>query len=618
MMEEQTRHYEMLNASSPTESDKLEDANVDGKLVMDSSPLESTTPDNSPEDQPVQNGNAGSASSYFNEQIPIPEDENTRFSFRKLWAFCGPGFLMSIAYLDPGNIESDLQSGFNAKFQLLWLLLLATCLGLLLQRLAARLGVVTGMHLAEVCYLQYPKVPRLILWIMVEIAIIGSDMQEVIGTAIAYNLLSNGKIPLYAGVLITITDTFIFLFLDKYGLRKLEAFFGLLITIMAVTFGYEYIVAAPDQVSVLKGLFVPGCGTCNPRVIEQAVGIIGAVIMPHNIYLHSALVKSRAIDRNKKKEVKEANMYYFIEATIALTVSCTINVFVVSVFAEGLYGKSNTEIYQKCEEANSPYSHLFNRNESTVEMDLYKGGVFLGCEYGSAALYIWAIGILAAGQSSTMTGTYAGQFVMEGFLNLQWSRWKRVLLTRSIAIVPTIFVAVFRGVEQLTGMNDALNVLQSLQLPFALIPILTFTSVGSLMGDFKNGLISKIVASLLALIVMVINSYFVVVFIGILPKHWAIYLGLAVVSILYLGFIGYLAWKCLISLGSKCLARIPCCPVQESNYELEALGIHWKKDEDSTARMLTSDSEDSMNLAGLGTDTRSRTEDVQSLDEITH
>ncbi|XP_056324783.1 natural resistance-associated macrophage protein 2-like [Danio aesculapii] len=187
-----------------------------------------------PQEEPV--------STYFEEKVPIPDDGAEKlFSFRKLWAFTGPGFLMSIAYLDPGNIESDLQSGAKAGFKLLWVLLGATIIGLLLQRLAARLGVVTGMHLAEVCNRHYPTVPRIILWLMVELAIIGSDMQEVIGCAIALNLLSVGRIPLWAGVLITIVDTFVFLFLDKYGLRKLEAFFGFLITIMALSFGYEYV-----------------------------------------------------------------------------------------------------------------------------------------------------------------------------------------------------------------------------------------------------------------------------------------------------------------------------------------------------------------------------------------
>ncbi|XP_016317851.1 natural resistance-associated macrophage protein 2-like isoform X2 [Sinocyclocheilus anshuiensis] len=348
-------------------------------------------------------------STYFEEKVPIPEDDMTKlFSFRKLWAFTGPGFLMSIAYLDPGNIESDLQSGARAGFKLLWVLLGATIIGLLLQRLAARLGVVTGMHLAEVCNRHYPTVPRIILWLMVELAIIGSDMQEVIGCAIALNLLSVGRIPLWAGVLITIIDTFVFLFLDKYGLRKLEAFFGFLITIMALSFGYEYVRVAPDQAEVLKGMFVPYCSGCGPTQLEQAVGIVGAVIMPHNIYLHSALVKSRDINRANKKEVKEANKYYFIESSIALFISFLINVFVVAVFAEAFYGKTNMEVSLQCNETGSAHSELFPANNETLEVDIYKGGVVLGCFFGPAALYIWAIGILAAGQSSTMTGTYSG------------------------------------------------------------------------------------------------------------------------------------------------------------------------------------------------------------------
>ncbi|RXG55577.1 Protein Malvolio, partial [Armadillidium vulgare] len=251
------------------------------------------------------------------------------FSFRKLWAFTGPGFLMSIAYLDPGNIESDLQSGSLAGYKLLWVLMWATILGLLMQRLAARLGTVTGMHLAEVCYRQYPKYPRLLLWIMVEIAIIGSDMQE-------------NYIPLWGGVIITIADTFTFLALDQYGLRKLEALFGFLITVMGITFGYEYGVVKPDQGQVMRGLFVPGCKDCSRDAILQAVGIVGAVIMPHNLYLHSALVK--AVDRQKKKEVSEANKYYFIESCIALFLSFIINVFVVGVFAAGMYGVTNIEV----------------------------------------------------------------------------------------------------------------------------------------------------------------------------------------------------------------------------------------------------------------------------------
>ncbi|MEE6471800.1 hypothetical protein FKM82_009375 [Ascaphus truei] len=312
--------------------------------------------------------------SYFDEKIPIPEDEQySWFSFRKLWAFTGPGFLMSIAYLDPGNIESDLQSGSVAGFKLLWVLLTATIIGLLLQRLAARLGVVTGLHLAEMCNRQYPKVPRIMLWLMVELAIIGSDMQEVIGSAIAINLLSVGIIPLWGGVLITIIDTFFFLFLDKYGLRKLELLFGILISIMAVTFGYEYVKVKPDQGQLLKGMFFPYCEGCGTPQLEQAVGIVGAVIMPHNMYLHSALVKSRDINRANKREVREANKYFFIESSIALFLSFIINVFVVAVFAEAVFGKTNEEVYEVCLNSSSPQSNLFANKTSPLEIDIYKG-----------------------------------------------------------------------------------------------------------------------------------------------------------------------------------------------------------------------------------------------------
>ncbi|XP_071102519.1 natural resistance-associated macrophage protein 2-like [Haliotis cracherodii] len=505
--------------------------------------------------------NSTAASTYFNERIPIPDAGNPRFSFRKLWAFTGPGFLMSIAYLDPGNVESDLQSGAVAQFKLLWVLLASTLLGLMLQRLAARLGVVTGMHLAEVCYRQYPKASRLILWIMVEIAIIGSDMQEVIGTSIALYILSNGKIPLYGGVIITIADTFTFLLLDKYGLRKLEAFFAFLIFAMAVTFGYEYVVVAPDQGQVMKGLFVPYCGGCGPTQLMQGIAMVGAIIMPHNIYLHSALVKSREVDRNKKAEVREANFYFFIEAVIALFVSFVINLFVVAVFAEGLYSRTTREIYNSCVAAGNPHAYVFDVNDTNglVEVDIYRGGVFLGCQFGVAAMYIWAVGILAAGQSSTMTGTYTGQFVMEGFLNLTWKRWQRVLLTRSIAILPTIFVAIFQGIDHLTVMNDLLNVLMSLQLPFALIPILTFTSSPDIMEDFANGVVMKILAGLLAVGVIIINLFFVVVYIQQAPAHWAIYLAVAIVVCFYICFVIYLSLHCLAMMGAECLKKIVIC-----------------------------------------------------------
>lgn len=451
---------------------------------------------------------------YFAQnRVQIPETENAGFSFRKLWAFTGPGFLMSIAYLDPGNIESDLQSGSIGRYRLLWVLFGATILGFVMQSLATKLGVVTGLHLAEMCYRQYKRIPRLILWIMVEIAVIGSDMQEVIGTSIAIYMLSNKVIPLWAGCLITIIDTFTFLFLDKYGLRKLEMFFAILIGIMGITFGYEYVISGPNPADVAKGLFIPWCENCDREVLLQAVGVIGAVIMPHNLYLHSALVKSRNIDRKRKEKITEAKMYYSIESAGALLISLVINIFVVSVFAFGLNNKTNNDLLATCGDTSSSMfekaKEVFPANNEDIDADIYKGGIFLGCTYGVVAMYIWALGILAAGQSSTMTGTYAGQFAMEGFLNLKWPKWKRVLFTRSIAMVPTFCIAFFSTLAQLTNLNDFLNAIMSLQLPFALIPTIAFTSNPKIMGEFVNGLAYKVAAIFLGALIVAINIFFV-------------------------------------------------------------------------------------------------------------
>merc|ERR1719495_2322715 len=498
---------------------------------------------------------------YFDERVAVPRDgveTGEGFSFRKLWAFTGPGFLMSIAYLDPGNIESDLQSGTVAQYKLLWVLMWATVLGLMMQRLAARLGTVTGLHLAEICYRQYPTLPRIALWLCTEVAIIGSDMQEVIGTAIALYLLSNRMIPLWGGVLITVADTFTFLGLDKYGLRKLELFFAFLITVMALSFGYEYVVAAPDQGQVITGLLLPECRGCGQKELLQAVGVIGAIIMPHNLYLHSALVKSRDIDRTKKSEVNEANMYFFIEAAVALFVSFLINIFVVSVFAEGLYDKTNAEIHSLCIAANNSHADQFPNTNTTVEADLYKGGVFLGCNYGAAAMYIWAIGVLAAGQSSTMTGTYAGQFAMEGFLNLQWAKWQRVLLTRSVAILPTFLVAYYQDIQNLSGMNDLLNCLMSLQLPFALIPTIAFSSNPKIMHSFTNGKASKVFSLIFSLLVIAINIFFVFQYVvGLGITTWYFILIVVTLGLLYLLFCSYLIIDMAINMGAVCILNTP-------------------------------------------------------------
>ncbi|XP_029646834.1 natural resistance-associated macrophage protein 2 isoform X2 [Octopus sinensis] len=485
------------------------------------------------------------------EEDVTPSDEGDtdlprRFSFRKLWAFTGPGFLMSIAYLDPGNIESDLQTGVIVKYKLLWMLFWSTFMGLILQLLAARLGSVTGENLAQVCRKEYPKFPRLLLWIMIELAIIGSDIQEVIGSAIAINLLSNGLVPIWGGVLITGLDTFTFLFLENAGLRILEGFFGLLISIMAVCFMYLFIIIKPDFVEIMKGLAIPWCKDCSRDGIQQMAGIIGAVVMPHNIYLHSALVLSRSVDRTDKRNIKEANMYYTIESSLALFLSFIINMFVVTVFAA----------------ANLP--------DGTDT--LAKAGTWLATHFNMPALkIIWAVGVLASGQSSTMTGTYTGQFVMEGFLNIRWPKWQRVLMTRSIAMVPTILVALLAQ-KFLDPLNTWLNVLQSVELPFALFPILHFTSSLKIMNDFKNGRILQGVVWFLAILDIGVNIYLISFYINS-ESPWYVYLITAIVGLLYFMFVLYLGIGRKNCLKLKifvlrCLRRISDLPAFEREEQI--------------------------------------------------
>ncbi|OEL21023.1 Metal transporter Nramp2 [Dichanthelium oligosanthes] len=393
------------------------------------------------------------------------------FSWRKLWRFTGPGFLMCIAFLDPGNLEGDLQAGAAAGYQLLWLLLWATVMGALMQLLSARLGVATGKHLAELCREEYPPWATRALWAMTELALVGADIQEVIGSAIAIKILSGGTVPLWGGVVITAFDCFIFLFLENYGVRKLEAFFAVLIATMALSFAVMFGETKPSGKELLIGLVVP---KLSSKTIKQAVGIVGCIIMPHNVFLHSALVQSRKIDTNKKSRVQEAVYYYNIESILALIVSFFINICVTTVFAKGFYG-----------------------SEQAGNIGLENAGQYLQEKYGTAffpILYIWAIGLLASGQSSTVTGTYAGQFVMGGFLNLRLKKWLRAMITRSFAIIPTMIVALFFDTEDPTMdiLNEALNVLQSIQIPFALIPLITLVSKEQVMGSFVVGPITKV------------------------------------------------------------------------------------------------------------------------------
>ncbi|XP_047317581.1 metal transporter Nramp2-like [Impatiens glandulifera] len=457
------------------------------------------------------------------------------FSWRKLWLFTGPGFLMSIAFLDPGNLEGDLQSGAIAGYSLLWLLLWATAMGLLVQLLSARLGVATGRHLAELCREEYPRWARLTLWIMAEFALIGSDIQEVIGSAIAIKILSNGMIPLWAGVVITASDCFIFLLLENYGVRKLEAVFAVLIGTMGVTFAWMFGETKPDGKELLLGILIP---KLSSKTIHQAVGVVGCIIMPHNVFLHSALVQSRNIDNQRVGRVKEAIRYYSIESTAALSISFIINLLVTTVFAKAFYGT---------EEANN--------------IGLVNAGQLLEKKYGGGKhllpiLYIWGIGLLAAGQSSTITGTYAGQFIMGGFLNLRLKKWLRALITRSFAIIPTMIVAlIFDSSEDtLDVLNEWLNVLQSIQIPFALLPLLWLVSKEEVMGVFRIGPFLQLISWLVTGLVVAINGYLLVDFIMSEVSGWLFGSVIGVFTSAYLGFIVYLILRemsCFRFLGTR-------------------------------------------------------------------
>ncbi|XP_070028404.1 metal transporter Nramp2 isoform X2 [Nicotiana tabacum] len=396
------------------------------------------------------------------------------FSWKKLWEFTGPGFLMSVAFLDPGNLEGDLQAGAIAGYSLLWLLMWSTFMGLLIQLLSLRLGVATGRHLAEICREEYPNCARILLWLMAEVALIGADIQEVIGSAIAIKILSRGVIPLWGGVLITASDW------------KLEAFFAVLISTMALSFAWMFAETKPNGKELIIGLLLP---RLSSKTIQKAVGVVGCVITPHNVFLYSALVQTRKIDPKKKEKVQEALNYYTIESSIAVFVSFSINLMVTTVFAKGFYA--------------TPQAHSIGLvNAGQYLQERYGGGLF-------PILYIWGIGLLAAGQSSTMTGTYAGQFIMGGFLNLQMKKWIRSVITRSCAILPTIIVAIYfnRSEDSLDILNEWLNVLQGMVIPFAIIPLLTLVSNEQIMGVFKIGKLMERTVWTVAALVIMINGY---------------------------------------------------------------------------------------------------------------
>ncbi|KAG6531697.1 hypothetical protein ZIOFF_005516 [Zingiber officinale] len=469
------------------------------------------------------------------DQIIVPE----RKDWKVLFAYMGPGFLVSIAYIDPGNFETDLQAGAQFKYELLWIILLASCSALVIQSLAAKLGVVTGKHLAEHCRAEYTRVPNFILWLLAELAVVACDIPEdhliegtgltplsfaVIGTAFALNMLF--KIPVWCGVLITGLSTLLLLYLQQYGVRKLELFIAFLVLTMAGCFFSELAYAKPKSSEVFKGLFVPqlkGNGSTG-----LAISLLGAMVMPHNLFLHSALVLSRKIPRSARG-IKEACRFYTIESAFALAVAFLINVSVISVSGAVCSSDNlNPEDQQNCSD--------LDLNKASFLLKLTTDLLFLIKNVlGNWSSKLFAIALLASGQSSTITGTYAGQYVMQGFLDLRISPWLRNLLTRSLAILPSLIVALIGGSAAAGKLIIISSMILSFELPFALVPLLKFTSSKTKMGSYSNSIAVASVTWLISSLIVVINSYYLVTgFVSLL-----LHSGLPTASIVFAGVFGF-------------------------------------------------------------------------------
>ena len=395
--------------------------------------------------------------------------------WRRMFAFAGPAYLVSVGYMDPGNWATDLEGGARFGYQLLWVLVMSNAMAILLQTLSARLGIVSGRDLAQACRETYPRPMSLALWGLCEIAIAACDLAEVLGAAIALNLLFH--IPLFTGVLLTAADTLLLLWFQSFGIRTIEAFILALISVIAACFCIEIFWAKPSASAIFTGL----APRLNRESLYVAIGILGATVMPHNLYLHSALVQTRSIGHSEAAK-RTACRYNLVDSVVALNgamfVNCAILVLAAAVFFQR--GIVVTEIQQ---------AHVL-----LVPL--------LGT---SLAGVIFAVALLCSGQSSTLTGTLAGQVVMEGFLNFRMRAWMRRLITRSLAIIPAALTIYLVGDKATFGLLILSQVILSLQLPFAVFPLVMFTSDPRRMGAFANPFWLKSLAWLVAVIIALLN-----------------------------------------------------------------------------------------------------------------
>ena len=405
--------------------------------------------------------------------------------WRKFMAFVGPAYLVSVGYMDPGNWATDLQGGAKFGYQLIWVLLLSNLMAILLQSLSARLGIVRRLDLAQANRETYPPFINFILYLLAELAIAATDLAEVLGMAIGIKLLTG--MPLMYGTMITVFDTFLFLFLQRYGIRKMEAFILVLVATIGFSFLIQMFIAKPNLSYAIKG-FIPS--KLSPEALYIAVGIIGATVMPHNLYLHSALVQTRKIDRTSKG-IRKSILYNFIDSAVALNAAFFVNASILILAATAFFSTGNTHV-ARIEEAHSMLAPLLGSKLAPI---------------------LFAIALIAAGQSSTVTGTLAGQIVMEGYLKLRLNPWIRRLLTRLIAIIPAILVIGIMGEEHVDELLVFSQVILSLQLGFAVIPLIHFVSDKTTMGEFVINWKIKALAWLVASILVFLNGNLVVGFV---------------------------------------------------------------------------------------------------------
>ena len=401
-----------------------------------------------------------------------------RGAFRRFFAFVGPGYLVAVGYMDPGNWATDLAGGSAFGYTLLAVVLLSSLMAILLQTLSARLGIAAGLDLAQACRRRYGTWTNRTLWLLCELAIIACDLAEVLGTAVALKLLFG--LPLLAGVLITSLDVMLLLALQRFGFRKLEAFVATLLIVIAGCFAYELWLARPDWAAVAGG-FVPRAEiVTNPAMLYIAIGILGATVMPHNLYLHSSIVQTRRVAKGDERgAIRLATLDTIISLGLALVINAAILILAASVF----HAAGRTDI-ASIEDAHRLLSPMLGAGAASV---------------------VFALALLASGQNSTITGTLAGQIVMEGFLDLRLPMWLRRIVTRALALVPAALVIGIAGEGATTNLLVLSQVVLSLQLPFAVIPLVAFTGDRRVMGDFASPWPLRAAAWAVAAVIVALN-----------------------------------------------------------------------------------------------------------------